>query len=77
MILYRFITDWWLESATADGIEDLLVEDLDTESMNRMVQEFHCVTGCYDFKKFKKYLINRGVHIIDVRQVDILFTDKE
>jgi hypothetical protein len=77
MILYRFISDWWLESATTDGIEDLLVEDLDSESMNGLVQEFHCASGDYNFKQFKKYLVNRGVHIIDVPQVDILFTDKD
>jgi len=77
MILYRFITDWWLESATADGIEDLLIEDLDTDTLNMMVQEFHERTGRYDFKEFKKYLRCNGVRIIDISQVDILFTNKE
>jgi hypothetical protein len=77
MILYRFITDWWLENATADGIEDLLIEDLDSESMNMMVQEFHCTSGGYNFNEFKKYLTDRGVRIIDVEQVNIIFTDKE
>ncbi|MBF0554215.1 MAG: hypothetical protein HQK96_06590 [Nitrospirae bacterium] len=77
MILYRFITEWWMENATADGIEDLLIKDLDSESMNRMVQEFHDACGTYDFKEFKKYLINKCVRIIDVEQVDVFFTDKE
>jgi hypothetical protein len=77
MILYRFITEWWLVNATADGIEDLLIEDLDSESMNRMVQEFYEATGGYNFKEFKKYLISRGIHIIDIEQVDIIFNDRE
>jgi hypothetical protein len=76
MILYRFITEWWLENATPDGIEDLLIEDLDTDAMNRVIQEFHCASGGYDFKEFKKYLTQRGVRIIDVKPVDIIFNDR-
>lgn len=77
MILYRFITAWWMENATPDGIEDLLIEDLDRESMSRLVQEFHCATGGLDFKEFKKYLVEKGVRMIDIPQVDVMFTDKE
>lgn len=76
MILYRFITDWWIENATPDGIDDLLIEGLDSDSMNRMVQGFHKATGRYDFKEFKKYLADKGVKIIDVEQVEVSFTDK-
>lgn len=76
MILYRLITDWFMENATPEGIEDLLIDGLDSDSMNRMVQEFHEDTGGYDFKEFKKYLIDNGVRIIDVEQVDVFFSDK-
>lgn len=77
MILYRFITDWWIENATSDGIEDLLIDGLDNESMIRMVQEFREASGGYDFEAFKEYLICKGVRIIDVQQVDVLFSEKE
>ena len=77
MILYRFITDWWIENATSEGIEDILIDDLDNESMTRLIQEFRATTDGHNFKEFKKYLICNGVRIIDVPQVDIFFSEKD
>ena len=77
MILYRLITDWWIENATSEGIVDLLIDDLDSDSMNKMVQEFHQTTGGYDVRVFKKYLSDMGVKIIDIDQVDVVFCEKE
>jgi ERCC4-related helicase len=50
-----------MENATPDGIEDLLIEDLDCESMNRIIREFHCATGGYNFKEIKKYLMVKAI----------------
>ena len=66
-----------MENATSDGIVDLLVEGLDSDSMSRMVEEFRMVTGGYDFNEFKKYLACKGARVINVEQVEIFFTDKE
>ena len=77
MILYRFITGWWVENATSDGIVDLLIEGLDSDSMNSMVEEFHRDTNGYDFNEFRKYLACNGVRVIDLEQVEVSFMDKE
>lgn len=63
MILYRFVMEWWMENATSDGIENLIIEGLDSESMSMMVKEFHESTGGYDFKKFKKYLAGLNAYL--------------
>jgi hypothetical protein len=76
MMLYRFVTDWWLENGTTDGIEDLLIEGVNDRSMIGIIQEFHDATGGYDFKEFKRYLAIKGARIIDVEQVDIFFAEK-
>jgi hypothetical protein len=75
MKLYRFITDWWVQSGMPDGIEDLLI-DLDSDAMDRLVLDFHRANGGYDILKFKKYLVNNGVKIVDFDQVDVNFHDK-
>lgn len=58
-----------------EGIESLLVDDLDSRSMNRMVQEFHDATGGYDFKEFKKYLADNNVKILEIEPVEVTFSD--
>lgn len=75
MKLYRFITEWWVESGMPDGIEDMIV-DLDTDAMNKMVWDFHRATGGYDIQEFKKYLADNGVRIVNIDLVDIIFHDK-
>lgn len=60
-----------------EGIEDLIIDEMDSITMCQLVQEFHNDTRGYDFSEFKKYLLSKGVRIIGVPQVDILFSEKE
>lgn len=70
------MTDWWVESGMPEGVEDLLVDGLDSKSMKLLVQEFYTQHG-YNFSEFKKYLLCKGIRIIAVQQVDIFFSEKE
>jgi hypothetical protein len=65
-----------MENATSEGIMDLLIEGLDSNSMNRIVEEFHRASGGYNFNEFRKYLSCNGITVIDVEQVEIFFTDE-